>query len=166
MRLFDEKARLFGVINIIDLLVIVLVVVASGGFYYVRYGAGVSQANKAQPHTIEAVFLVNNVRMATVNVINVGDHVRDSRTNNYLGEIIALDVKPAEVVVQQPDGRLVESVSSSRKDIYVTLRGPGTVSPNNIILGTNEIRIGTRISLKTNMYAVETTVMEIKFKKP
>jgi hypothetical protein len=160
MRLFDEKARLFGVINIIDFLVVVLVLVAAGGFYQMRYG-GLGAA-KPQTKAVEAVFLVQNVRMATVDVIKIGDQVRDSRTNNYLGEVVAIDVRPAEILSLQPDGRFVETTSPSRKDIYVTIRGPGTVSPNIIMLGSNEIRIGTRINLKTNLWAVETTVMAIR----
>lgn len=162
--MFDEKGRLFGVINIIDLMVLVIILVAAGGVYYVRFWPGRAASTRGEPRTIEAVVLVQNVRMATVNVIKVGDKVRESKTNTFLAEVVAIDVKPSEVFVQEPDGRFVESTSTTKKDIYITLRGPGTVSENAIVLNGQEIRIGTRIAIKTNLYAVETTAMGITLK--
>lgn len=164
MRLFDQKGRLFGLINIIDLLVLMLVTVGALGVYYVRFVPGRVAARRAEERGIEATVVVANVRMATVDVIKIGDRVRDSKTNAFLGEVINIDARPAEVVLQQPDGRFVESASTTRKDVYVTISGSGTVSENAITIGGSEIRIGTRIALKTNLYAVESTVMAINIK--
>lgn len=47
------------------------------------------------------------------------------------------------------------------KDIYLTIQGSGTAGDNAIVLGSNEIRVGTTLQLKTNMYSVTSTVMSI-----
>ena len=163
MRFFDEKGRVFGLINIIDLLVILVILVAAGGVYYVRF-SGLTPSSRVEEKTIEAVFLVNNVRMATVNVIKPGDKVRESKSNTFIGEVVGKDVQPTTVTVVQPDGTISETSSTSRKDVYVKVRGTGSVSENAIMMGSQEMRIGVRVQLKTNMWAVETTVMEIVLK--
>lgn len=163
MRLFDQKGRVFGLINIIDLLVVLVILIAAGGVYYVRF-SGLSPSRRVEEKTIEAVFLVNNVRSATVDVIKAGDKVRESKSNTFLGEVIGKEVQPTTVTVVQPDGTISESSSATRKDVYVKVRGVGSVSENAIVMGSQEMRIGARVQLKTNMWAVETTVMEIVLK--
>lgn len=159
--LMDSRGRLFGLINIIDLLVILAIVAAGYGFLHSRLAARGLAELRGKEQTIEVTFVVSNVRPATVNVIKPGDRVNDSRTNTYLGEVVSVDVRPAEIAVQGPDGRIYESTSQTRKDVWVTLRGPGRVSPNAILLGSTEVRIGAQVSLKTNIYAVQSTVMAI-----
>jgi len=163
VRLFDEKGRVLGLINIIDLLVIMVILVAAGGVYYVRF-SGLTPSSRVEQKTIEAVFLVNNVRSATVDVIKSGDKVRESKSNTFIGEVIGKDVQPTTVTVVQPDGTISESSSATRKDVYVKVRGTGSVSENAITMGSQEMRIGAKVSLKTNIWAVETTVMEIVIK--
>lgn len=162
MTLIDSRGRLFGKVNIIDLLVVVMIVLAAYGYWHTRASSAGLAALRGTDRQIEATFLVSNVRPATVDVIKVGDKVNDSRTNTYLGEITAVRVEPAEIAVTMPDGRIYESSSAIRKDVWVTLRGAGRVSPNAITLGSTEIRVGSQVSLKTNIFAVQSTTMAIK----
>jgi hypothetical protein len=162
--LLDKKGRLFGIINIIDFLVLAVLLAAVGGVYYFKFAPAQRATSGAENRAIEIEVLVPGVRMATVDVIRVGDQVRDSRTNIILGQITAIRVQAAEVITQMPDGKVVEGTSPSRKDMYVTVKGGGTVSENAITLGGTEIRIGSQLALKTNMYAVTTTVMLINYK--
>ncbi|MGE5484557.1 MAG: DUF4330 domain-containing protein [Ignavibacteriales bacterium] len=161
MRLIDSRGRILGKVNIIDLLIVVMVLTALYGFWHARSASTGLAALRGGTREIEATFVVSNVRPATSSVIKVGDKVNDSKTNTYLGEVTAVRVEPAEIAVTGPDGRIYESRSATRQDVWVTIRGQGRVSPNAITLGSNEIRIGTQISLKTNIYAVQSTVMEI-----
>ncbi|MCR4398002.1 MAG: DUF4330 domain-containing protein [Firmicutes bacterium] len=162
MTLIDSRGRLFGKVNIIDLLLVVLVLVGAYGFWHTRTSSAGLAALRGTERQIEATFLVSSVRPATSDVMKVGDKVNDGKTNSYLGVITDVRIEPAEIAMIMPDGRVYESVSKTRRDVWVTLRGPGRVSPNAIILGSTEIRIGTQVSLKTNIFAVQTTVMAIK----
>jgi len=159
MKLIDDKGRLFGLINIIDLLILLLIIAVVG-----RY-AWKSQAQKpsgVQAQTIEVVLLVKDVRDATVNAIKEGDIVRETKSNVVLGKITNIEVKPADTLVNTADGKVVNYPNPILKDIYVTVRGTGTAGENAIVLGNSEIRIGTTLAFKTNIYAVVSTVMGIK----
>jgi len=83
------------------------------------------------------------------------------KTNAVLGKVTNVKVVPSETVVETADGRLVVASNPIYKDMYITIQGTGTAGENAIVLGSNEIRIGTTLQLKTNMYSVTSTVMSI-----
>ncbi|MDD4570857.1 MAG: DUF4330 domain-containing protein [Tepidanaerobacteraceae bacterium] len=157
MSFIDNKGRFFGLINIIDLLIIILVVAVIGRFTLKTQQKSAGAVTK----NIEVVLHVKEVRDATADVIEVGDIVKETKTNAVLGEITNLDVKPSDTIVETADGRVVTYPNPVYKDIYITLIGSGSAGENAIVLGSNEIRVGTALQLKTNMYSVTTTVMSI-----
>lgn len=159
MRIIDNKGRIFGLINIIDLLVILVILAVVA-----RFGTKIHQSTAgSQVKEIEAVLYVKEVKDATTNVIKVGDIVKETKTNGVLGKVTDVDVRPSETLVETADGRIVVYPNPVLKDVYITLRGTGSVNENAIVLGSNEIRIGTSLQIKTNIYSVTSTVMKINF---
>lgn len=163
MRGIDERGRLFGVINVIDLAALLVLVVFVTKFAYPRVAASRGGVTEKE---IQVVFLVTKVRFATASVIRPGDEVREVKSNLFLGRVVDVVVKPMPTEVETADGRVVLADSPVYKDVWITVSGPGRISPNAIILGSQEIRIGTKVNLKTNLYAVESTVMEIRTDLP
>lgn len=158
MKLIDGKGRIFGVINIIDLLMILLIVAVIARFAMKANTTPLT----AETKNIEVVLQVNEVRDATANVIKEGDIVKETKTNVVLGKVTKVAVRPAETLVETADGRVVNYPNPVLKDIDITIMGTGTAGENAIVLGNSEIRIGTILTIKTNIYSVITTVMEIK----
>lgn len=159
MHIIDNKGRIFGLINIIDLLVILVILAVVA-----RFGAKIHQSSVgSQAKDIEAVLYVKEVKDATADVIKVGDTVKETKTNGVLGKVTNVEVKPSETLVETADGRIVVYPNPVLKDVYITVKGTGSVNENAIVLGSNEIRIGTSLQIKTNIYSVTSTVMEINF---
>ncbi|NLU11078.1 MAG: DUF4330 domain-containing protein [Tepidanaerobacter acetatoxydans] len=157
MSLIDNKGRIFGLINIIDLLVILLIIAIVG-----RFGTKAHQKSAgAVTKNIEVVLHVKEVRDATVDVVKVGDIVKETKTNAVLGKVTNIEVKPSETLVETADGRVVVYPNPVYKDMLITLVGSGSAGDNAIVLGSNEIRVGTSLQLKTNLYSVTSTVMSI-----
>ncbi|GAQ25062.1 MULTISPECIES: DUF4330 domain-containing protein [Tepidanaerobacter] len=159
MHIIDNKGRIFGLINIIDLLVILVILAVVA-----RFGTKIHQSSVgSQAKDIEAVLYVKEVKDATADVIKVGDTVKETKTNGVLGKVTNVEVKPSETLVETADGRIVVYPNPVLKDVYITVKGTGSVNENAIVLGSNEIRIGTSLQIKTNIYSVTSTVMEINF---
>lgn len=158
LRLVDDKGRLLGLINVIDLLALLLVVAVIA-----RFGAGLLLKEGPNPEKekqpVEVLVLIEAVRQASVNAIQVGDQVIETKTNFPLGEITETRVEPAKIFKQLTDGTFVEQESSSRFDVWVTVTGPGRVNPNVIMLGNQEVRVGTSLNIRSNRWAVIATVM-------
>ncbi|MCL5045746.1 MAG: DUF4330 domain-containing protein [Actinobacteria bacterium] len=161
MRLIDDKGRLFGRINVIDLLVVILVLALAGRFSYSRYISKSLKAIRKEQKPIEVVLVVGAVRQPTVDAIRVGSKVMASKTSTLLGEVVKVEAKPANVVFTGNDGRTYEMPSPSRLDVYVTLRGLGQVSENAVFLGDTEVRVGTLIDIRSNIYAGSGVVYQI-----
>jgi len=158
MSLIDNKGRILGLINIIDLFVILIIIALVG-----KFAVKAQQKNiGAETKNIEVVLLVKDVRDATANAIKEGDIVRETKSNNLLGKIKDVKTIPAETLVETADGTVVNYPNPVLKDVYITLDGSGTAGENAIVLGSNEIRIGTVLQIKTNTYGVLSTVMGIK----
>ena len=157
MSLIDNKGRVFRLINIIDLLVILLIVAVIGRFTLMQK----QQSAWVVTKNIEVVVHVKEVRDATCNAVKVGDVVKETKTNAVLGKVTNVEIVPSETLVETADGRVVVYPNPVYKDMYITLQGTGSAGENAIVLGSNEIRIGTTLQLKTNMYSVTSTVMSI-----
>ena len=101
MSLIDNKGRIFGLINIIDLLVIVLIVAVVGRFTLKsrQKSAGAVTTN------IEVVVHVKEVRDATADIVKVGDIVKETKSNVVLGKVVDVKVNPSETLVETADGR-------------------------------------------------------------
>lgn len=158
MNIIDDKGRLFGKINIIDLLVVLLVIAVAGRFAVSRSRKPASVETK----TIRAEFLVKDVREATSGRIKVGDTVREVKTNVVLGKITDVKAEPAQVFVNTADGRVVAATHPVLIDVHMTVEGSGTAGANAVVIGNSEIRIGTALVLTTNIYSVTSTVVGIE----
>lgn len=160
MRLIDDKGRLFGLVNIVDLAVVLLVVAVAA-----RIGLKSRLLRAVNPSTlkpVEVVLLIEDVRPATANAVSEGDTIVNAKSNAVLGELIAKEVVPALKEVETADGRLVEAEAPYRKDVYITVRGQGQVTENVIILGGYEMRVGANAQVKGLKFAVNSTVFSVK----
>ncbi|MGI6485976.1 MAG: DUF4330 domain-containing protein [Thermoanaerobacterales bacterium] len=157
MKLIDGKGKVFGIINIIDLIVVLLVIAVVARFAMSTTSSPLTVETK----NIEVVLQVKDVRDATANVIKEGDIVRETKTNVILGKVTKVDVTPAQTLVETADGRVVDYPNPVLKDVSITVVGTGTAGENAIVLGNSEIRIGTSLTVKTNLYSVISTVVEI-----
>lgn len=160
MRIVDERGRLFGWINLVDLGVIVLVLAlaAAGVYKLVTARAGPVRVTRDVDFTV----LVQEVRQATVDVVDAGDLVYEHDSSLPFGTVSAVEVLPATKHAQTSEGEWVLAELPDRYDLVLTVRAQAVVSETAVVVGRMEIRIGTMVTLKTATYAVETRVIGIQ----
>ncbi|HHY93319.1 MAG TPA: DUF4330 domain-containing protein [Firmicutes bacterium] len=156
----DERGRLFGRVNIIDLAVLLLVLLVGA-----RLGLKSRLLQAVNPSTarpVEVVLVVEDVRQATADAMQEGENVLNSKSNAVLGKLVKKDVRPALKEVETADGRLAQAESPFKKDVYLTIRGEGQVTPNVILLGGAELRVGASLAVKGLKFSVNSTVLGVK----
>jgi len=163
MRMIDQKGKLFGIINLFDLVVVLLLVALIGGVGY-RYII-VNPTVALNESDIEVTLWVEDVRQVTVDVINVGDLVREYDSNLFFGEIVKKEVTPHYQPAETADGRIVNAEVEGKYDVYITLKSRGLVSDNAISIAGKEIKIGGTIVTNHQLYAVSTKVVKIDYQK-
>lgn len=140
MKIIDEKGRLFGKINLIDLLVIVLAlaVVLAVGWKVVGKKAAASVSNNSHEITYTVLFEDQPVEIAEFAETQIGSQI----VNN--AKIVS-----AEIVS-------CDAVSSIRTlghvDLSITIRAAATFSSNVWNVGSQEVRVGYEYILKTSEF--------------
>lgn len=160
MKLIDEKGKLFGLINIVDLLVVLVIVLAVGGVGYKLKARGTASIS-AKTEDVELLVNISDVRQATVDAIKVGDKFNHYNKNAYFGEIKEINVVPHKEAVSKSDGTIVMAPVPDKFDINLVFASKATVSDSVVVVGGEHTRVGVQFSLKNKNIAFAGTVMKI-----
>ena len=128
MKIINEKGKLFGLINIVDLLVLIAAVAVAAGVGYKLFAPQIKESVQPQ---VELTALVSG--------------------NSYVnGTIEDMKIEDYAQQVTTADGRIVTAVDPDKKDIVFTIKTTvpkGTATPS---IGTQEVRAGRTFIVKTN----------------
>lgn len=161
MKIINEKGKLFGIINIIDLSVLlVLILIVVGG----------AQRMKTKPiianETTKAVvtFEVSDVRMPSVENVIVGDPLFHYDKGVYIGDIIEVSYAPYKEPVESGDGKLVEAEVPGKYVINFKVEAEVRDNPDVIVVGGEQTRIGSQFRLKNKKVSFFGTVLGVEIK--
>ncbi|WP_048600533.1 DUF4330 domain-containing protein [Rubeoparvulum massiliense] len=155
MKLIDEKGKLFGLVNIVDLLIVVVVLGLAAGVYY-----KVTQSNRVvETVPVTLTLLAEEIRQPTVDAIAIGDDAYDWESNGYFGKVVDKQVTPAIAYVETADGRVVKAEIPDKYNLTVTIEGSGVYQSRGVVIGGRDWKVGNTLVLKTQKSSVKTTVI-------
>ncbi len=160
MALIDGKGRLFGKVNIVDLLIVLLIIAIAGGVYFAFFGG----ADKQVVETSKVVydFEITNVNKDFVDAITAGDPIRDNVRGNELGTVVSKVFRKATMLNEDLiNGRYVIAEVPDAYDVVITIEGKANITPANIIIGGAEVKVGKKFSIKGKGYANQGFVTKI-----
>ncbi|MDD7352213.1 DUF4330 domain-containing protein [Peptoniphilus sp. AGMB00490] len=161
MKIIDKKGRLFGLINIVDLLVIILILalVAVG---VKRFG---TKAAVGEASTKKGVITaeVKDVRDVTANNIKVGDKIFDYDKGTYLGKIVAAEVEPYKDKTEY-QGKFYNSEVPGKYRVIMTIDADVKETEDFYQVGTEQIRIGAEMRIKNKNITTFMTILGIELK--
>lgn len=163
--MIDEKGKLFGLINIVDLIVLVIIIALAGGIGY-RLCSSKVNANGANPTSEKEEIYVTLSSSLVVPEVAKSLHAGDKLVaNNALtdAEIVSVTTKPADYVSTNSDGEAVLTEHPLWEDVTVVIKDK--VSPSNVILkvGGQEARVGYSFILKTQTVETNCKIRGIEF---
>ena len=157
MAIIDQKGRLFGKVNLLDLVVVLAVVAVAGRFGY-KAVTKEAAAPAGETKTIQVKFLLPSVTQPSVAFLRPGVDVYDSKSNAHMGKIVEATTKPS--IITGPEK---EYESSTKVDLMITVEGTGRVTTNGSSLGGIELRGGRLFELKTPEWAFQPVLVELPF---
>ncbi len=158
MKIIDEKGKLLGLINIIDLFVLLMIIfVAVAGV--MRFTG--ARTPRSEPGTVKVMVeaVVTEVREQTAEAIQEGDVVWDSASGQVFGTIVEKKVVPTIWRIRTDDGRVVASEVPGRYDIEIRLESRGHDLGRVLRITSHEVRVGTAVTLQQRKYSVLTTIL-------
>jgi hypothetical protein len=159
VKFVDDRGRLFGIINIVDMLVLLAVLLVLGGAYYKTRGGAAAGAE----NTVRFTVLAPIQRPEVAAAIKVGDRIVSG--SSYTGVVIKeLKTRPSELVATAADGRRVLTTDPYYLDVIATMEAKTSVSGATINMGGQEIRAGKDYFVKSLTYEVKGTITEVQVK--
>lgn len=164
MKLINEKGKLFGIINVVDLVILVAVLAVAGAIGWQLLGSKVNDAVAPQVELTTEVAIIGTAPRILTEIERqdlVGKKIVAG--NEYLNAEIT-DVKIEDYVVQaiRDDGVIVDATDPSKKDVIITIKttvAKGTPSPK---IGSQEVRAGRTYIVKTQTFECSGTIRYVE----
>lgn len=165
-KIIDEKGKLFGFINIVDLLVAIVII---GVIAVIGIRLTSSSRNAEGQNTLDGkkeIYVTlygNSIVPEVAETLKPGDKLV---ANNVFtdAEIVSVDMVPAAYITTNSDGEAILTEHPIWKDITVVIKD--TVNASNPILkaGNQEVRVNYNFILKTQQFEANCKVRGIELK--
>lgn len=163
LKILDEKGRVFGKINIVDLLVLVILIGSLAWFGYGKFVRNIGSEISSREQPIEITVLVTGVRPTTAEAIGNSTGFFEFTTGSKIGEFCSLYTEPSDTWEIWDDGRWMRSKNPDKVDAYVTIRGVARIGQDTVTMNGVEVRVGTSIGLKSKMVQVQGNILTVNF---
>lgn len=147
--IIDNKGKLFGKINIVDLLVVLIIILAVLVTYFKFNMSAHSNVSETNGY-VEFDVQIDSVRYFTTQSLNVGDVVYDSQNDVCLGEIVSKRIEPEKKHITKADGTIVLSEMPERYKLFITIGSDARINDSGIYVG------GTKPVIKYQNLEMET----------
>ena len=159
MKIIDGKGRVFGLINILDLLVFVLIIGAFFSVFQKVVSGGTGFLGTDD--TFYVTLRIERVRDYTVSAVEIGDIFYEQYAQ-VLGEVVKKDTQTPYSIITKFDGTADYIPMDDRYDLYLTLKVTGKKNQNGYYIGgNNHFSIGKDVRLHSNMIITFGTVTAI-----
>ncbi|WP_051331206.1 DUF4330 domain-containing protein [Aneurinibacillus terranovensis] len=161
MKVIDQKGKFFGLINILDLFLIVLLIAALA-YAGVKYTHN-KELGPGPAKTKEVTYVLYNSaeHPFVVNAITVGDTIRNKDSNTNLGQVVKVDKGPGQQAVPTADGHMVMSTVPGKSSIYITVKAQATVSGQSGVVQDTALLAGNKVTIKGPKYMIDTVISSV-----
>lgn len=164
MKLIDEKGRLLGKINLIDLVVIFLVIFLITAVAYKLLGPKIAVSPEASGE-------VTAVIKCTLRSENVARSLPNGTLliygNTYIdgAAIEEVSYMPADYITVDSQGNVHLVKHPVLKDIFITIKAQANTKASILKIGTQELCLGKKFTVKTHIVEIDGTVEELTITK-
>ena len=152
-RFIDERGRIFGKVNVVDILVL-LIIVAVVILAAVRF-----KDASVDTVPVRITLSLERARQATVDALDVKGTVTDDG-GTVLGQVQDVTVTPTKEQFMTQADELKAFDSPIFSDVMIAVLGEGVVSGSSVRVGGVPIRVGKRITLLGPGFEIQTTILD------
>ncbi len=162
MKVIDEKGKVFGKINIIDMAIILLVVALFAGVGYKLFfqkNNGVSE-QPTKKEKVEVSFLVKGCTPEIKDSIKKGDKLI---VNNQLSdaEVTAVEVSNSKTTTVDEKGNLSVAENPLVVDLKINVNILGDVSEAGVTFNDEMIKVNADFILETMSFYANAKIIEV-----
>lgn len=144
--MIDKNGKLFGKINIIDLLII-LVIIAAAVFLVVKMGGSDADTGSSETGKVAITFFGNEAPAEIGGRIEAGAPAFEDATNISFGTISACTVEDAYKWSTAADGTLVKVPVVNTAFATITVEADAVITDSGVVLGDKTYSIGAQYAM-------------------
>ena len=163
MKIVNEKGKLFGLINIIDFSIIVLVLLVGVVVFFKTIGTDVSPiATGENQQNITVTYRCTVRNTDQIKALNEGDQLI-SLLNPADAYIKSISYSDLQVPISTADGKAVYAPDPIRKELTVKFTMKTKPGNGKITLDSQDVAVGKVFTLKTRSFETQGTIEAIEF---
>jgi hypothetical protein len=167
MKIINEKGKLFGIINLVDLLIVLLVVLiaCAVGFKLLKQNTNYIGTNKTITFTVNILRTTESVADAfkDPNSSKLISNSQYSNANIISDSVVSI---PSKTVTTAADGSIMTKNHPILKDVSLKIKMTADDSSPIIRLGLQEISVGSKFTVKTHVADADGTIDSVSISKP
>ena len=150
MKILDEKGKLFGKVNLIDLIVVLVILAGVAAVAWKLGGSAVSEAINSNATTLRYEVVCTNVNPEAAEgaVADIGGQLM-SNGDLLDGHITDCVIEPHMETVLDSDGNPKQVEDPSVRDLRFTIETKVSLAANAYAVGSQEVRVGKSHIVKT-----------------
>ena len=156
-----KDGKIFGKINIMTLLVLVIILVFLGGVGY-KFSKSKMISPFTQTDKIEIEFYVSEAPEFVVNAIEKGDLVRDPIKNAVFGKVKEKKVREAETITIDSKGKINLTPKEGYNSVTLVVEGEGRYTDEGTVFDNVEYFIGKYTDLRVGNSSLGTRIKDIR----
>lgn len=161
MRIIDEKGKLFGKLNILDflaLLIVLLLIVLSLFKILNKDLSDLSVKEEIYKVEVETSVIMDK---GYFDVVKVGDKLGEMK--HYLDATIKdIEILPVEVFTQDENGKKVKTIDPHSEKAIITFEAQSPYKNNSYYLGKQEMRQGKLVFIESDLYRYRVQIINLK----
>ena len=160
--MIDKNGKIFGKINIIDLLII-LIIIAAAVFFATKAFTPAQEASESETTTLRVVFCSNKAPSGIAESIEIGSPAFEDTTDVPFGKVVSVESAPAYTYMVDDEGNQVKTEVAYTDEVYVTVELEGKLTDKGLYVDGRLYGVGASFTMhfgKTSLYAYVNGVSE------
>lgn len=160
--IIDKKGKLFGIVNIIDLFIVFVLIVAVY-FVFTKFVSPTVVSNTSQDDVVMK-FYVEESPDFVADCLEVGGVVEDELKSVNLGKITDFTISDGFMFTPDAKGQLIAANKEGYSSFEIVSELKGQLFENGVIVSGNKYGVGHRFTIRAGKAKVYAYVSDIQKK--
>lgn len=164
MKLVNEKGKLFGIINVIDLAILLVIALVAVAAVYKFAAPAASEVIAPKSDMTVTMRVRGAMDYLTAEVMKLEPGERLIAGSNYVdAEVVSVESIPYLSAATSAEGQFVTAADPQKSDLLITIRSKQSKTDPILKVGTQEVRIGRGFIFKTQTVEVNAIIEKVEF---
>jgi len=142
-----KEGKLFGKINVIDLAVVIVILLAAAGFALRTMGKSPVRPLAAGTEDIQIEFYQEEAPEFAARAVKIGSPAREARQNADFGRVADIKIDKSVSWVDSDKGAYVKSTKPGYCSVRITMDAKGSFGATGVTIDNSVYYVGNTINL-------------------